>query len=106
MVAINTELIILGGRTAMARKLPAIARKDVFNLGKCVDTWDDLYKAYLITNALEADNSYTQEEIQCLESELLNEIQKPENLQAASIAVGTSIISGTSGGIIIGGHGG
>jgi len=81
-LTIDTDLIILGGRTVMSRMLVKVAKKDTFGLGKCDAEWDDLYKALLITRALELDNDYTEEEIQCLESELLNEIQSPENLQA------------------------
>ena len=79
---IDTDLIVLGGRTAMARKIPALMKKDVFGIGGFNEGWDKLYKALLITEVLDGDNNLNQEQVQCLESELLGEIQSPENLQA------------------------
>lgn len=91
IIGIDTDLIILGGKTASARKLPKVAKKEVFGLGRCNTGWDDLYKTLLITRALDHENNYTQEQIQCLESELLNEIQSQENLQAVQVAPGQTI---------------
>ena len=80
-ILIDTDIIVQGGRTFMARNAPKAAKKETFGLGRCSVTFDKLYKALLITEALAGDNSYKQDEIQCLESELLNEIQTQENLQ-------------------------
>lgn len=66
----------------MSRNIIKPAKKEVFGLGKCDIGYNRLYKAFLITEALDRDNNYTQEQIQCLESELLGEIQSQENLQA------------------------
>jgi len=84
VIGIDTDAIIQGGRTFMARNAPKAARKEVFGLGKCNIGYDKLFKALLITEALDRENSYTQEQIQCLESELLNEIQSQENLQGVT----------------------
>ena len=81
VIGINTAAIVQGGRTFMAKNAPNAARKETFGLGKCNVGYDKLFKAFLITEALDRENSYTQEQIQCLESELLNEIQSQENLQ-------------------------
>lgn len=80
-IGINTEAIVQGGRTFMSRNLPRVAKKEVYGLGRCNIGFNRLYKSFLITEVLNGDNSYTQEQIQCLESELLNEIQTQENLQ-------------------------
>lgn len=80
-IGINTEAIVQGGRTFMSRNLPRVAKKEVYGLGRCNIGFNRLYKAFLITEALNGDNSYTEEQIQCLESELLNEIQTQDNLQ-------------------------
>ncbi len=80
-VLIDTDLIVQGGRTFMARNAPKVSKHETFGLGRCNVTFDKLYKALIITEVLDRENSYTQEQIQCLESELLNEIQTQENLQ-------------------------
>ena len=81
LIGINTAAIVQGGITFMAKNAPNAAKKETFGLGKCNVGYDKLFKAFLITEALGRENSYTQEQIQCLESELLNEIQSQENLQ-------------------------
>ena len=99
VIGINTAAIIQGGRTFMARNAPNAARKEVFGLGKCNVGYDKLFKAFLITEALDRDNNYTQEQIQCLESELLNEIQSQENLQPLiqiTTRIGLTGISGAT----------
>lgn len=104
-IGIDTDAIIKGGKTFMSRNLVKAAKFETFGLGRCDTGYDKLFKANLITKALSRDNDYTQEEIQCLESELLGEIQTAENLQAvvpapltppisAIVAVGGVDISG------------
>ena len=96
MVAVNRDLIVLGGRTAMARKLPDLSKRDVFGIGGLDEGWDKVYKVFLITEVLfRDDNNYTQEQVQCLESELLNEIQSPENLQAVQTSPQPTIGGGS-----------
>ena len=81
IIPISTSDIVQGGRTFMARNAPKAAKKDTFGLGKCNVDYDKLFKSFLITEALDRENSYTPEQIQCLESELLIDIQSQENLQ-------------------------
>ncbi len=80
-IGIDTDAIIQGGRTWMSRSILKPAKKEVFGIGKDNIGYNRIYKAFLITEALSRDNNYTQEQIQCLESELLDEIQTQENLQ-------------------------
>ncbi len=94
-IPVDTSLIILGGQTATARKLPSLARKDVFGIGGFNEGWDKLYKSHLITEILENPNSYNEEQIQCLESELLNEIRSPENIQAVQTVPPPIVTGGT-----------
>lgn len=70
----------------MARNAPNAARKETFGLGKCNVNYDKLFKSFLITEALDRENNYTPEQIQCLESELLIDIQSQENLQEGAKA--------------------
>ena len=111
VIGIDTSAIIQGGKTFISRNLVQVARNEVFGLGKCNIGFDRLIKARLIVKALSRDNNYTQEQIQCLESELLGEIQSQENLQpiiqipagAGAGLVGVHDISGQTGGRIGGG---
>lgn len=93
-IGIDTDAIIQGGRTFISRNLVKVAKKETFGLGVCSISFDRLIKARLITKALARDNNYTQEEIQCLESELLGEIQSRENLQAITRVPGSAIAGG------------
>ena len=93
-IPLDTSLIILGGRTATARKLPRLMQKDVFGIGGFEEGWDKLYKSHLITEVLEGfEELFSEEEIRCLESELLIEIQSPENLQAVERLPQTIIVA-------------
>lgn len=83
-IGIDTDAIIKGGKTFMSKNVVKAAKFETFGLGKCNIGYGRLIKANLITKALSRDNNYTQEEIQCLESELLGEIQTQENLQAVA----------------------
>ena len=93
-IPIDTDLIVLGGQTATARKVPDLMKKDVFGIGGFNEGWDKLYKSSLITEILRRTNNYTQDQIQCLESELLNEIQSPENIQAVQTVPQSTIAGG------------
>ena len=110
-IGIDTDAIIQGGRTWMARNIAGVARHQTFGLGKNNVGYDRLFKSFLITEALSRENSYTQEQIQCLESELLEEIQSQENLQAVVSVPPSTVIGGgvltveTPGGIDISGGG-
>ena len=80
-IGIDTEAIIQGGKTWLSRNILKPIKRETFGIGKDNIGFNRIYKAFLITEALERDNDYTQEQIQCLESELLDEIQTQENLQ-------------------------
>ena len=80
----------------MSRNTPKAARHETFGLGKCDIDYDKLFKSFLITEVLDRENSFTQEQIQCLESELLGEIQTQENLQAVAIPPQIPIPTGES----------
>ena len=86
MINIGLTEIIQGGKAYIANNIIKVVKKDVFGLGKCKATYGDLFKAYLITDALSRTNTYTGPQQECLESELLNQIMTPSNLQGTTEA--------------------
>ena len=83
-IGIDTDAIVQGGRTWAARNILKPIKRETFGIGKDNIGYNRIFKAFLITEALDRENSYTQEQIQCLESELLGEIQTQENLQGVT----------------------
>jgi len=81
MANLTLSDIIQGGKAYIANNISKVVKKEVFGMGKCEATYGSLFKAYLITDALSRPNTYTGPQQDCLQSELLNQIMTPSNLQ-------------------------
>ena len=93
VIPLNNHLIVQGGRTFVGVEIVSRAKKDVFNLGKCDTSWGKLIKNFLITEALdravkqladpqgnlvpENQGRYTEEQINCLQGEVITTIIPP-----------------------------
>lgn len=81
MANVTLADIIQGGKAYITNNVIKVTKKEVYGLGRCEATFGHLFKAFLITDALERTNTYTVSQQECLQSELLNQIMTSENLQ-------------------------